>query len=99
MGQPFRSYRTIRTYKRSTERADTPKNVMETACHAVIFEEKSVRTSSKQYDIAYKTLHRYVAKLKEKLDHNPNLTRAELTLDSVGYIKNRQVFTNLEEEA
>lgn len=25
--------------------------------------------------------------------------RAELTLDSVGYIKNRQVFTNLEEEA
>ncbi|KAL3274838.1 hypothetical protein HHI36_019621 [Cryptolaemus montrouzieri] len=62
-------------------------------------EGKSVNATSKQYDNAYKTLHRYVAKLKEKLDHNPNLTRAELTLDSVGYIKNRQVFTNLEEEA
>lgn len=53
----------------------------------------------KQYNIPYKTLDRYVAKLEEKLERNPNLTRAELTLDTVGYIKNRQVFTNLEEEA
>ncbi|KAL3269589.1 hypothetical protein HHI36_008653 [Cryptolaemus montrouzieri] len=72
----------MRTYKRSTERADTPRDVMERACHAVIFEEKCVNATSKQYDIAYKTLHRYVAKLKEKSDHNPNLTRAELTPDS-----------------
>ncbi|KAF2897908.1 hypothetical protein ILUMI_08265, partial [Ignelater luminosus] len=35
----------------------------------------------------------------EKFERNPNLTRAELTLDSVGYIKNRQVFTDVEEEA
>ncbi|KAL3288253.1 hypothetical protein HHI36_002702 [Cryptolaemus montrouzieri] len=90
------THKTMRTYKRSTERADTPRNVMERACRAVIFEEKSVNATSKQYDNAYKILHRYIAKIKEKLDHNPNLKRAELTLDSVGYIKDRQVYTNLE---
>lgn len=89
----------MRTYKRKTERANTPKDVLERACHLVIFENESINAMSKQYDIPYKTLHRYVEKLKEKFKRNPNLTRAELTLDSVGYIKNRQVFTNIEEEA
>ncbi|KAF2880958.1 hypothetical protein ILUMI_25217 [Ignelater luminosus] len=89
----------MRTYKRKTERADTPKDVVERACHLIIFDNKSIKATSKQYDIPYKTLHRYVAKLKEKFERNPNLTRAELTLDSVGYIKNRQVFTDVEEEA
>ncbi|KAF2902436.1 hypothetical protein ILUMI_03748 [Ignelater luminosus] len=90
---------TMRTYKRKTERADTPKDVVERACHLIIFDNKSIKATSKQYDIPYKTLHRYVAKLKEKFERNPNLTRAELTLDSVGYIKNRQVFTDVAEEA
>lgn len=88
----------MRTYKRRTERADTPKDVVERA-YLIIFDKKSINATSKQYDIPYKTLHRYVAKLKEKLEHNSNLTRAELTLDSVGYIKNRQVFTDVEKEA
>ncbi|KAF2880132.1 hypothetical protein ILUMI_26043 [Ignelater luminosus] len=89
----------MRTYKIKTERADTPKDVVERACHLIIFDNKSIKATSKQYDIPYKTLHRYVAKLMEKFERNPNLTRAELTLDSVGYIKNRQVFTDVEEEA
>ncbi|CAH2010133.1 unnamed protein product [Acanthoscelides obtectus] len=88
----------MRTYKRRTERADTPKDVLERACHLIIFDTKSIDATSKKYNIPYKTLHRYVAKRKEKLERNPNLTRAELTLDSVGYIKNRQVFTDEEEE-
>lgn len=87
------------TYKRTTERAYTPKDVLERACHTIIFDNKSINATSKQYNIPYKTLHRYVAKLKEKLERNPNLTRAELILDTVGYIKNRQVFTNLEVKA
>ncbi|KAF2902807.1 hypothetical protein ILUMI_03378 [Ignelater luminosus] len=89
----------MKTYKRKTERANTPKDVVERACHLIIFDNKSFQATSKQYDIPYKTLHRYVAKLKEKFERHPNLTRAELTLDLVGYIKNRQVFTDVEEEA
>ncbi|KAF2897999.1 hypothetical protein ILUMI_08176 [Ignelater luminosus] len=89
----------MRTYKRKTERADTPKDVVERACHLIIFDNKSIKATSKQYDIPYKTLHRYVTKLKEKFERNPNLTRAELTLDSEGCIKNRQVFTDVEVEA
>ncbi|CAH1979415.1 unnamed protein product [Acanthoscelides obtectus] len=88
----------MRTYERKTERADTPNDVLERACHLISFDTKSINATSKQYKIAYKTLRRYVATLKEKLERNPNLTRAELTLDSVGYIKNRQVFTDEEEE-
>ncbi|CAH1958334.1 unnamed protein product [Acanthoscelides obtectus] len=80
---------TMRTYKRGTKRADTPKDVLERACHLIILDTKSTNATSKKYDIPYKTLHRYVATLKEKLERNPNLTRAELTLDLVGYIKNR----------
>ncbi|CAH1980444.1 unnamed protein product [Acanthoscelides obtectus] len=89
----------MRTYKRRTERADTPKDVLETACHPIIFDTKCINATSRQYDIPFKTLHRYVAKLKAKLERNPNLTRAELTLDSVGYIKDRQVVTDEEEES
>ncbi|CAH1956603.1 unnamed protein product [Acanthoscelides obtectus] len=62
---------TMRTYKKRTERADTLKDVLERACHLIIFDTKSIDATSKQYDIPYKTLHRYVAKLKEKLERNP----------------------------
>ncbi|XP_053623521.1 uncharacterized protein LOC128682698 [Plodia interpunctella] len=89
----------MRTYKRKTTRADVPQNIVERACHNVIFDNMSINSVSKQFDIPYKTLHRYVSKLKQNQKSNPSLSRAELTLDSVGYKKNRQIFTADEEEA
>lgn len=42
-------------------------------------------------------MHRYVTKLKQKLESNPNFSRAHLTLDTAGYVKNRQIFIDDEE--
>lgn len=87
----------MRTYKRKSERGAVPKDILERACHAVIFDNNSINATSKKYQIPYKTLHRYVTKLKQKLESNPNLRRADLTLDTAGYIKNRQIFSDDEE--
>ncbi|XP_053947962.1 uncharacterized protein LOC128856673 [Anastrepha ludens] len=87
----------MRTYKRISERCNSPKDIIEKACHAIIFDNESINATSKQYQIPYKTLHRYVTKLKNKLESNPNLTRADLTLDTAGYIRNRQIFSDDEE--
>lgn len=87
----------MRTYKRKTERGDVPKDILERACHAIIFDNKSINATSKEHQIPYKTLHRYVTKLRQKLESNPNLTRADLTLEKVGYIRNRQIFNDDEE--
>lgn len=87
----------MRTYKRKSERGNTPKDILERACHAVIFDNNSINATSKKYEIPYKTLHRYVTKLKQKLESNPNLRRADSTLDTVGYIRNRQIFSDDEE--
>lgn len=89
----------MRTYERKTERANTPKDVIERACQQVIFDEKSINSTAREFDIPYKTLHRHVEKMRKKLQSNPDLRRFEMTLESVGYTKNRQIFTDQEELA
>lgn len=89
----------MRTYKRKTDRGSTPKDVLDRACQQIIFDEKSINSSAKEFNIPYKTLQRYVVKMKEKLKSYPELTRSELALESAGYSKNRKIFTDDEERA
>lgn len=89
----------MRTYKRKTNRGSTPKDVFDRACQQVIFNKKSINSTAKQFDIPYKTLQRYVVEMKKTLESNPKLTSFESTLESAGYTKNRQIFSDEEELA
>lgn len=82
----------MRTYKRKTERGQTPKEVMELACHEVIANNRTIRTVAIEHGIPYKTLHRYVLKMRRNVDENK-----EVKLERVGYYRNRQVFTDAQE--
>ena len=70
---------------------------MEFACKEVILEGKSVRSSGLKYNIPYKTLHRYVTKLKAAEENSSQEMNIQLT--HVGYIKSRQILNDTEEIA
>ena len=89
----------MRTYKRKTNRGITPKDVLDRACQQVIFDKKSINSTAKEFNIPYKTLQRHVVNVKKKLEKKTELSKSESTLDSVGYRKNRQIFSDEEELA
>lgn len=70
---------------------------MEFACKEVILEGKSIRSSRLKYNIPYKTLHRYVTKLKATGEDSSQVSNIQLT--HVGYIKSRQILNDTEEIA
>ncbi|CAH2101772.1 unnamed protein product [Euphydryas editha] len=89
----------MRTYKRKTNRGSTSKDVIDRACQQVIFDKKSINSTAKQFAIPYKTLQRHVVNMTKKIEKNPELSKSESTLDSVGYKRNRQIFSDEEELA
>ncbi|XP_071645795.1 uncharacterized protein [Temnothorax longispinosus] len=89
----------MRTYKRKSERAKTCRDVMEKACREIIFNKKGIIATAQEYDIPYRTLYRYVAKMRNKVKESPDITKSELLLNNVGYKKTRQIFTDEEENA
>lgn len=89
----------MRTYKRKSERSSTSKELIEQACQEVILEKKSINATAGKHNIPYKTLHRYVTKMRSKVEENPHITRSELIFNRIGYQRNRQIFTDEEEKA
>ncbi|XP_071950522.1 uncharacterized protein [Antedon mediterranea] len=89
-----------RTHKRKTERGKNPE-MLKRAARIVILENLSVRSVAKDFDVNYSTLQRLVNKLKKDADGALNtpleVTRA-LTDTHVGYVRNRQVFSDNQEE-
>lgn len=50
-----------------------------------------INSTAKWFAISYKALQRHHVNLKKKIKSNPELSRTQLTLESVGYIKHRQI--------
>lgn len=77
----------MRTYKRKTERAKTPPEIMLQAARMVKLEHKSVRSVSKDFDIPLKSLARYCTKVtQEELEGKDGAPETKY-----GYKKHRQV--------
>jgi len=87
----------MRTYKRKTNKGNIPKNIIEFACKEVILEGKSVRSSAAKYNISFKTLHRYVNKLKAVGKDVSQISNIQFT--HVGYGKSHQILNDTEEIA
>ncbi|XP_065678145.1 uncharacterized protein LOC136093140 [Hydra vulgaris] len=75
----------MRNYKRKTKRAITPQNVIKNTVDAVLLKGKSIRKTAKNFNIPEKSLSRYC---KKQQPHGQQIS---------GYIKSRQVFTDLQE--
>ncbi|XP_018308648.1 uncharacterized protein [Mycetomoellerius zeteki] len=86
----------MRTYKRKTDKGNISKSIIEFACKEVILEGKSIRASAMKYKISFKTLHRYVTKLKAEKDTSQV---SNIRLTRVGYSKSRQILNDTEEIA
>ncbi|XP_018369250.1 PREDICTED: uncharacterized protein LOC108765178 isoform X1 [Trachymyrmex cornetzi] len=87
----------MRTYKRKTNKGNIPKSIIEFACKEVILDKKSVRSSAAKYNISFKTLHRYVNKLKAAGKDISQVSNIQFT--HVGYGKSHQIFNDTEEIA
>lgn len=81
----------MRTYRRKTDHGKTPKDIMLRAAREVLINGRSRRSVARDFDIPSRTLTRYCSKL----------TQEDLENDStvhVGYVRSRQVFSELEEQ-
>ena len=87
-----------RVYQRKTERGTTNKSVIENACREVVWEGKSIHGAASEYGVPYKTLQRYVSKVKAQMEENPTIEANSVQIARVGY-KTRQVFLFEEEVA
>jgi len=85
-------------YQRKTERGTTNKSVIENACREVVWEGKSIHGAASEYGVPYKTLQRYVSKVKAQMEENPTIEANTVQIARVGY-KTRQVFLFEEEVA
>lgn len=85
----FSGNRSMRTYKRKTERGKTPKGVMLEAVSAVVKGKQSVRKTALDFNIPRKTLSRYVNKFIENGGSEGNVPEEEI---EVGYAKYWQVY-------
>ena len=90
----FFSDLTMRTYKRKTNRGNTPQDVMERAVREVLIEKKPCRAVAKDFDIPHVTLRRYVLKHKAKneAEAEDGLAVVEVKLDQYGYARKHAVF-------
>jgi len=77
----------MRTYKRKTDRGKVSVERMKEAAEEVIGHSRPCRAVAKELSICHVTLMRFVRKMKQ----------AGATEISVGYKRNRQVFSDAEE--
>ena len=82
-------YSMTRSYTRKSDRGKTPVDVIERAVELVIEENRSVRSVADEFNICHVTLLRYVR--KKKSNPEDSLT--------VGFIRNRLVFSPQQEDA
>lgn len=75
-----------RTYQRTSSKGNTHPDVMKRGVEEVLFNGKSIRSVALDYDICHVTLMRYV-----------NVKKSNRDINRVGYIGNRQVFTDAQE--
>lgn len=81
----------VRTYKRFTDRAKTPPDVILRAARMVKNEKRSIRSVAQDFNIPFKTLARYCSRLtKDDLLSSPTSITPSFP---IGYIKNRMVFS------
>ncbi|CAH1979615.1 unnamed protein product [Acanthoscelides obtectus] len=84
----------MRNRKRTTERGKTPAHIMLRAAREVKLNNKSIRGAGTDYDIPERTLRRFLQKVTDEELYGTN----ELPTTAVGYIKNRQVFSDDQEK-
>jgi hypothetical protein len=80
----------VRNLKKQTGRGQTPSDVMLTAVRCVVLNNTSIRQAAKDHGINYRTLARYCQKITPEEVRDVNRIIPEI---SVGYIKNRQIFS------
>ena len=80
----------VRTYKRKSNRGQTPADIIMQAVDEVTAKSRSVRSVAAQYELCHVTLSRYVKKQTEDRSNGNTM--------SVGYIPNRQVFNSHQEQ-
>ena len=83
----------MRSYKRKSNRAATPADVMLRAATEVLDNNKKCRTVAKEFNIPHVTLRRYYLKLRETREQNKDIAEIH-----VGYQKSHQVFSDVEEK-
>ncbi|KAG1714540.1 hypothetical protein GQR58_001134 [Nymphon striatum] len=84
----------MRTYKRKTDRGNTPQDVMERAVQEVLVQKRPCRAVAKDFEIPHVTLRRYVLKHKAnfKKPEAEDLAVVEVKLDRYGYAKMHAIF-------
>ncbi|ROL23530.1 Pogo transposable element with KRAB domain [Anabarilius grahami] len=84
----------VRKYLRTTERGKTPAQIMLEAARQVKTQNRSIRSTAKEFIIPLSTLSRYCHKIsQDEIEGKKELGVA------VGYIRNRQIFSpDFEEE-
>uniref|UniRef100_UPI00358FE895 uncharacterized protein n=2 Tax=Myxine glutinosa TaxID=7769 RepID=UPI00358FE895 len=84
-----------------TAKGRTPPDVMMRAVDTVINEKRSIRSVAQEYNICHVTLMRYVRKKKNLVglqDESDDSRAKSVAMNiTVGYIPNRQVFTDAQE--
>ncbi|XP_036141809.1 uncharacterized protein LOC105833706 isoform X2 [Monomorium pharaonis] len=89
----------MRNYKRKTNRASIPKDIVMTAVKAVVEDGNSCKAMAKVYNIPLRSLHTYCKKYKEIKETKEATTSTDIDIN-IGYdqCKTRSIFTEYQEE-
>ena len=89
--------KSMRQYKRKTQRGLTTKNVMQKAMKEVLIDKKFCRTVANKYDIPHLNLQRYCLNYCKEAAIVEDDDITEVSLRKYGYFNNRSVF-NISQE-
>lgn len=78
----------MRNYKKKSARGGTTLETMKEAAEEVITQNRPCRAVAREFGICHVSLFRFVKKLQQSTDKNVTL----------GYKRNRQIFTDEEEQ-